>query len=161
MKIVVWQLVLLNCVFGTMVTADDDWIHEVRKLQAGQFMQACNQAFMNDMSHDSYLMSDFAADVTKFCSEFSVERSSCPNNGFKGLQVDFQDAFFRHASQHMGSNLSRFPVSALMSIGDTGYIISDKTMIELDAMKNDLCVQMQTAFGGEFRITILLSGCVQ
>lgn len=157
MKVAVWRLALVPCLFSTMATAEEDWIEKVRRLQVGEFMQACNNVFMSDMSQNSYLMSDFANDVTSFCAQFATKKSICPNSGFRGLQLDFQDAFFRSASQHMNVPMSRFPVGALTTIGDTGYIFSQKTQPELDAMKNDLCVQMQTAFGGECRRIILQS----
>jgi hypothetical protein len=157
MKTAAWQLVLWPCVFATFAKGEEDWIQNVRKLQAGQFMQVCNQVFMSDLPRNSYLMSDFANDVGTFCTQFSTEKSICPNGGFESLQVDFQDAFFRHASQHMGTPMARFPASALARLGDTGYIVSDKTLIELDVMKNDLCVQMQTAFGG--KLLKLVSSC--
>ena len=149
MKISACYLVLWTFALATVANAEEDWIQNVRKLQAGQFMQVCNQVFMRDMPRKSYLMSNFANDVGSFCSQFSTKKSSCPKGGFSNLQVDFQDAFFRHASQHMGSAMRRFPFSALTRLGDTGYIVSDRTVVELDVMKNDLCVQMQTAFGGK------------
>lgn len=157
MKVALWRLAMVPSLLSTVATAEEDWIENVRRLQVGEFMQACNNAFMSDMSHNSYLMSDFADDVSSFCARFATKKSICPNSGFRGLQVDFQDAFFRSASQHMNVPMSRFPVSALTTIGDTGYIFSEKTQPELDAMKNDLCVQMQTAFGGECRRIMLQS----
>ena len=149
MKTVACYLVLCAVALATVANAEEDWIQNVRKLQAGQFMQVCNQVFMKSMPHNSYLMSNFASDVGSFCSQFSTKKSICPHGGFSNLQVDFQDAFFRHASQHMGTVTRRFPSGALTRLGDTGYIVSDKTAIELDVMKSDLCVQMQAAFGGE------------
>jgi hypothetical protein len=150
MKAAIWQLALMPSLFTSMVTAEEDWMQKVRKLQVGEFMQACNQVFMSDMTANSYLMSDFANDVTVFCTQFATKKSICPQSGFRSLELDFQDAFFRSASQHMGIPMNRFPVGALTSLGDTGYIFSQKTKPELDSMKNDLCIQMQTAFGGEF-----------
>ncbi|KAG7374453.1 hypothetical protein IV203_013548 [Nitzschia inconspicua] len=132
--------------------AEEDWMEKARRLQVGDFMQVCNRVFMQDMPRNSYLMSDFAHDVTDFCAQFATQKSSCPNSGFRGLQLDFQDAFFRSASQQMGIPMNRFPVGALTSIGDTGYIFSQKTKPELDSMRNDLCIQMQTAFGGSMQI---------
>lgn len=153
MKAAVWQLVLLPSVFATMTTAvGADWKQEVRRLQdVGQFMQVCNQSFMSDMNRNSYLMSDFANDVSQFCAQFATTKSNCPQGGFQSLETDFQDAFFRSASQHMGIPMNKFPVGALTSLGDTGYIFSEKTQPELDSMRNDLCVQMQTTFGGELK----------
>lgn len=149
MKTAAWQLVLWPCVLATLATGEDDWIQNVRRLQPPEFMQVCNQVFMRDMPRRSYLMSNFATDIGSFCSQFSTKKSSCPNGGFQNLQLDFQDAFFRHAAVHAGTPMARFPFSALTRLGDTGYIVSDRTAVELDVMKNDLCVEMQTAFGGE------------
>jgi hypothetical protein len=149
MKIAVLHFALIH-VLLTIAAAEEDWMEKVRRLQGGEFMQICNQFFMSDMSHNSYLMSDFAQDVTSFCSQFATRKSICPNSGFRGLEKDFQDAFFRSASQQMGASMERFPLEALTSMGDTGYVFSEKSKPELDAMRNDLCVQMQTAFGGEY-----------
>ena len=151
MKITAWHLVLWPAVLATGTHAEEDWIQNVRKLQVGHFMQVCNGVFMREKPRNSYLMSNFASDVGSFCSQFTTKKSSCPSGGFSNLQVDFQDAFFRTASRHMGASMRRFPFSALTRLGDTGYIVSDRTAVELDAMKNDLCVQMQTAFGGMFK----------
>lgn len=159
MKHSVLQFAIFACAVATVAGAEDQWMEKVRKLQVAQFMQVCNQVFMNDMPHSSYLMSDFSRDVGNFCGQFATKKSICPNGGFRSLQLDFQDAFFRHASQHMGTTVNRFPMSVFTSMGDTGYIVSDKTKPELDAMKNDLCIQMQTAFGGKLVNDFFLKPC--
>jgi hypothetical protein len=150
MKIILWKGALMIGLRATMTAAEEDWMEKVRRMQVGEFMTVCNQVFMSDMPHNSYLMSDFANDVTSFCSQFATKKSICPNTGFRGLPLDFQDAFFRSATQNMGISLDRFPMEALTSMGNTGYIFSQKTQPELDAMRNDLCIQMQTAFGGVY-----------
>jgi hypothetical protein len=149
MKITVMHLALMSTLLTAVATAKEDWMEKARSLQVSEFMQVCNEVFMRDMPGNSYLMSDFARDVTTFCTQFATSKSICPNSGFQGLQSDFQDAFFRSASQQMGISMDKFPIAALTSMGDTGYIFSQKTQPELDAMRNDLCLQMQTAFGGE------------
>ena len=149
----VLHLALWPCVLGAMSSSnnnevEENWMQKVRKLQAGQFMSTCNQVMMGSVQGNTYLMSDFANDVGNFCTRFSTNQEQCPGSGFRSLQINFQDAFFRHAAQHMGRPMISFPMAALMQVGDTGYIISDKSQTELDAMKNDLCVEMQYAFGG-------------
>jgi hypothetical protein len=162
MKFALWHITMMPSLFVTMATAEEDWMEKVRRLQGSEFMQVCNQAFMSDMQHNSYLMSDFAHDVTSFCSQFATKKSICPDSGFRGLSLDFQNTFFQSASQQMGISMDRFPIGALTSMGDTGYIFSQKTQPELDAMRNDLCVQMQSAFGGEYcyQISVIFIICV-
>jgi hypothetical protein len=35
-----------------------------------------------------------------------------------------------------------------MAMGNVGYIVSDKTALELNTMRNDLCVEIHGSFGG-------------
>jgi hypothetical protein len=152
LQFAVMQLALWPCVLGGSVQNNsNDWIQTVRKLQVGQFMDVCTDVFMNDagIRHNNYLMSDFASDLSDLCGRFSTQSVECPNSGFRGLKPNFQNAFFRHATQQTGIPMSSFPLFSLKAMGDTGYIVSDKTRIELDVMKNDLCQELHTAFGGK------------
>lgn len=128
------------------------WIDAIRKLEGGKFMPACLEAFMSPdhMQGNSYLMSDYADEVTNLCLKFAPnpDQGTCKRKSFDSLDTAFQKAFFRHATQHMAKK--KLPMFALMSMGDAGYIVSDKTGIELKAMRNDLCVEVHTAFGEDF-----------
>ena len=147
---VLWPMVLGNDAKNNNSVS---WIDRIRKLEEGKFMPTCLEAFMSPdhMQGNSYLMSDYADEVTNLCLKFAPnpDQGTCNKKGFDSLDTAFQTAFFRHATQHMAKK--KLPMFALMSMGDAGYIVSDKTGVELETMRNDLCVEVHAAFGGTLR----------
>lgn len=128
------------------------WIKTARKLQAHEFMEICGDVFMSPdhMQQHSYLMSDFADEVTNMCFKIAPnpDQGTCLGSGFGSLNSSLQNAFFRHAAQHMSKK--QMPIDLMMQWGDAGYIVSDKTSIEQDVMRNDLCVEVHESIGDEF-----------
>lgn len=152
----VLTIALCPGVHGSNVNNNDSdvWVDRARKLQTREFMDICGEVFMSQdhMQQQSYLMSDFADEVTNLCLKFAPnpDQGTCIRNGFGSLNPSFQNAFFRQASQHMGHQ--NLPISALVAMGDAGYIVSDKTSIELETMKNDLCIEVHGSFGGRLQL---------
>jgi len=157
---------LLSAVWRPGVLAENDakddastWIESARKLQADHFLKICGDVFMSPdhMQQQSYLMSDFADEVSNLCLKIAPEpdQGTCQKNDFNSLDASLQTAFFRHAAQHMGSKM--MPMETVMAWGDAGYIISNKTAIEQEMMRNDLCVEIRGSIGDEFLENIPVS----
>lgn len=131
----------------------ESWMHKARALNQREFVQACDEVFLSPehLRKNSYLMSDYAMEVTDLCLKFAPdpEQGTCRKNGFGSLGATLQNTFFQHAAHHMGRE--KLPISVLISMGDAGYIVSDKTSIELDSMRNDLCVGLHESFGGKLQ----------
>mmetsp|Transcript_7830 Transcript_7830/g.19450 ORF Transcript_7830/g.19450 Transcript_7830/m.19450 type:complete len:558 (-) Transcript_7830:138-1811(-) len=127
------------------------WIQRARKLNAREFMENCDEVFMNSehIKQHSYLMSHFAEEVTDLCLRLAPnpDQGTCRRTGFGSLDTSLKKAFFRHAVQHTNNN---FPMDLVASWGDAGYIISDKTNIEKDVLRNDLCSEVYTSIGEDF-----------
>ena len=132
------------------------WIDNARKLKTSEFIQLCNDVFMSPdhMQRQSYLMSDFADEVTDLCLRIAPnpDQGICNRKSFSSLKSSLQSAFFRHASQHMGKK--EMPIDLMMEWGDAGYIVSDKSAIEQDVMRNDLCVEVHESIGGTSSLQI-------
>jgi len=141
-------------VLGENVTdnATTFWIESARRLQTSEFMQLCSDVFMSPdhMKQQSYLMSDFADEVTSLCLKIAPnpDQGTCQRNGFSSLKSSLQNAFFRHATQHMGKK--EMPINLMMEWGDAGYVVSDKSAIEQDVMRNDLCAEVHESIGDDF-----------
>ena len=143
----------------------DGWIRHARNLSTRDFMQECDQVLMNaaHIEHHSYLMSHFADEVTDLCHMIAPnpDQGSCRSTGFESLNGSLKRAFFRQAVQHAGT--ANFPVDLVASWGDAGYIISDKSNVEKDALRNDLCSEVYSSIGGELfflhqtRVCIVIS----
>ena len=149
--------VLWSGVLGIHMGNDDrtSWLQSARRLQTDKFMQVCGDVFMSPdhMQQHSYLMSDFADEVTNLCLKIAPnpDQGICQRNGFNNLDSSLQNAFFRHAAQHMGRK--QMPISMMMEWGNAGYIVSDKTAIEQEVMRNDLCVEVHESIGGKLKFT--------
>ena len=134
------------------------WMQSARKLQANKFFEVCDEVFMSadHMQQHSYLMSDFAEEVTALCHKIAPnpDQGTCETHDFNGLDSSLQEAFFQHASQHMGDKA--MPIEMMMEWGNAGYIVSNKTAIEQDVMRKDLCVEIREAIGG--KSLLVLSG---
>ncbi|MGK3738241.1 MAG: hypothetical protein ACI90V_005088 [Bacillariaceae sp.] len=128
----------------------ESWVHRVRGLQEREFQQVCNEVFLSEdhLQKTSYFMSDYAEEVTDLCLKFAPnsDQGTCRENSFGSLGASFQNAFFTHAAHQLGRD--KLPISALMSMGNVGYIVSDKTALELNTMRNDLCVELHGSIGG-------------
>lgn len=137
------------------------WIENARKLQGDQFLNICGDVFMtiDHMQQHSYLMSDFADEVSNLCLKIAPEpdQGTCQKSDFSSLDISLQTAFFRHASQHMGSKM--MPMEMVIAWGDAGYIVSNKTSIELEMMKNDLCVEIRKSIGGRLKLNLAETLC--
>ena len=129
----------------------ESWVHRARGLQEREFQQICNEVFLSEdhLQKTSYFMSDYAEEVTDLCLKFAPnsDQGTCRENSFGSLSAGFQNAFFTHAAHQMGKDKS-LPISAIMAMGNVGYIVSDKTSLELNTMRNDLCVEVHGSFGG-------------
>lgn len=130
----------------------ESWVHRVRGLQEREFQQVCNEVFLSEdhLQKTSYFMSDYAEEVTDLCLKFAPnsDQGTCRENSFGSLGASFQNAFFTHAAHQLGRD--KLPISALMSMGNVGYIVSDKTALELNTMRNDLCVELHGSIGDAF-----------
>ena len=128
----------------------ESWVHKARALNQREFVEACDEVLLSPehLRKNSYLMSDYAMEVTDLCLKFAPdpEQGTCRKNSFGSLGATLQNTFFQHAAHHMGRE--KLPISVLISMGDAGYIVSDKTSVELDSMRNDLCVGLHKSFGG-------------
>eukprot|EP00536_Pseudo-nitzschia_multiseries_P000332 jgi/Psemu1/62571/estExt_Genemark1.C_40209 len=126
-------------------------VQRARKLNTREFMEECDQVFMNEehIKQHTYLMSHFAEEVTDLCSRLAPnpDQGTCRRSGFGSLDNSLKKAFFRQAVQHTNNN---FPMDLVASWGDAGYIISDKTNIEKDVLRNDLCSEVFTSIGEDF-----------
>lgn len=154
LRSIVLQITLWTSVLGKDYYYDDNseaWVQNVRKLvNTGNFMQECNQIFVGDESlqHHSYLMSDFSREVEDLCSRFELD-GGCPAGGFSGLPDFLQETFFQPiVGRILQGSRAPFPTKALIGLGDTGYIIPDRSMTEVDSIRNDFCVNLQGSFGG-------------
>lgn len=131
---------------------DDLWIERARQLQTREFMQICSDVLMSPdhMKQQSYLMSDFADEVTNLCLNIAPnpDQGTCQRNDFSSLKSSLQNAFFRHATQHLGKK--EMPINLMMEWGDAGYVVSDKSAIEQEVMRNDLCGEVHESIGDEF-----------
>ena len=129
------------------------WVHRALLLDPNEFIQVCKQVFLRQehLQKNSYLMSDYATEVSDLCQVFAPnpEQGTCRMNDFNSIGPSFQTTFFQHASNHM--DIEKLPINVLMSMGDAGYIVSDKSMVELNSMRNDLCVELHLSFGGTLR----------
>jgi len=149
LTIALWPRIL-----GNNANSEDTtfWIESARKLQTTEFMEVCGGVFMSPdhMQQQSYLMSDFADEVTNLCLNIAPnhDQGTCQRNGFGSLDSTLQNAFFRHAAQQMGKK--KMPINLMMEWGNAGYIVSDKTSIEQDVMRNDLCVEVHESIGDDF-----------
>ena len=167
MRSIVLPLALWTSVLGNAYHYDDNsepWVQNVRKLaETGDFMQVCNQIFVGEESvkHHSYLMSDFSREIGELCGSFELD-GGCPSGGFAGLPRFLQDAFFEPIVGRIiqGSRIP-FPTKSLIMMGDTGYIVSDKSLAEVDSIRNDFCVNLQGSFGGTRFVLILSASIVQ
>lgn len=160
LTIALWPSILGN----NEIDSDSSfWIDSARKLQTAEFMQLCDDVFMSPdhMQQQSYLMSDFADEVTNLCLKIAPnpDQGTCQRSGFTSLNSSLQDAFFRHASQHMIKK--KMPTELMMQWGDAGYIVSDKSTIEQDVMRNDLCVEVHESIGDNFIQQIPVSSIVE
>mmetsp|Transcript_8882 Transcript_8882/g.21717 ORF Transcript_8882/g.21717 Transcript_8882/m.21717 type:complete len:564 (-) Transcript_8882:86-1777(-) len=146
---IIWPGILGKEANGNDATS---WIENARKLQTSEFIQLCIDVFMSPdhMQQQSYLMSDFADEVTNLCLRIAPnpDQGTCKRNGFHSLKSSLKNAFFRHATQHMGEK--ELPIDLMMELGDVGYIVSDKSAIEQDVMRNDLCVEVHESIGDAF-----------
>lgn len=128
------------------------WVERARRLNTNEFMKICGDVFMSPdhMQQHSYLMSDFADEVSNLCVKLAPhsDQGTCQKEAFVSLDSSLQQAFFRHASQHMGNKT--MPIEMMLEWGNAGYIVSDKTAIEQDVMRNDLCVEVHESIGGKF-----------
>jgi len=128
------------------------WVHRALLLDPNEFIQVCKQVFLRQehLQKNSYLMSDYATEVSDLCQVFAPnpEQGTCRMNDFNSIGSSFQKTFFQHASNHM--DIEKLPINVLMSMGDAGYIVSDKSKVELNSMRNDLCVELHLSFGDEF-----------
>jgi len=128
------------------------WIKSARELKTAEFLNVCGEVFMSPdhLQQQSYLMSDFADEVTNLCLKIAPnpDQGVCQTTDFNNLDSALQNAFFRHAAQHMSNK--KMPVEMMMKWGDAGYIVSDKTAIEQDVMRNDLCVEVRESIGDDF-----------
>lgn len=128
------------------------WINRARRLNTKEFMVECDQVFMNSehVKQHSYLMSHFAEEVTDLCRRLAPndDQGTCRSTGFGRLDNSLKQAFFRQAVQHTGH--TDLPIDLIASWGDAGYIISDKTNIEQDELRNDLCSEVYTSIGADF-----------
>ncbi len=129
------------------------WMQSARKLQHDEFLKICGDVFMSPdhMQQHSYLMSDFADEITNLCLKIAPnpDQGTCQKDAFNTLDPSLQSAFFRHAAQHMGDKI--MPIELMVEWGDAGYIISNKTAIEQEVMRNDLCVEVRESIGGELK----------
>ena len=127
------------------------WMQSARKLEATEFLEVCDEVFMSPdhMDQHSYLMSDFAEEVMALCERIAPnpDQGTCESHNFNGLDSRLQEAFFRHASQQMGDKA--MPIEMMVEWGNAGYIVSNKTAIEEDVMRKDLCVEIREAIGGK------------
>jgi hypothetical protein len=152
MRSMILQLALLSPVLGKVHYNGDNaepWVQNVRKLvESGDFMQVCRETFVGDSLDHSYLMSDYAREVGDLCGRFEMD-GGCPSGGFGGLPEFLQDTFFEPVISRVfqGSRMA-IPTQSLMRLGDTGYIVSDKTATEVESIRNDFCVKLQGSFGG-------------
>jgi len=128
------------------------WIESARRLQANEFMELCGDVFMSPdhMQQQSYLMSDFADEISNLCLKIAPnsDQGTCQKNDFGNLDSSLQNAFFRNAGQHMGNK--KMPIDMMMEWGDAGYVVSDKSAIEQNVMRNDLCVEVHESIGDDF-----------
>lgn len=133
------------------------WIESARKLQNDKFLEVCDKVFLSPdhVQQHSYLMSDFAAEVTNLCHKIAPnpDQGTCQKHGFHSLDPSLQTAFFRHAAQHMGDKV--MPIEMMKNWGNAGYIISNKMAIEKDVMRNDLCVEVRDSIGGRLTFVFL------
>ena len=137
------------------------WIERARKLQTSEFMKLCSDVFLSPdhTQQRSYLMSDFADEVTNLCLKIAPnpDQGTCQRNGFRSLESSLQNAFFRHATYHMGKK--EMPINMMMEWGDAGYIVSDKSAIEQEVMRNDLCAEVHESIGGTFIFMQINKSC--
>jgi hypothetical protein len=155
LRSMILQFALLTPILGKEYNYGDNseaWVQQVRKLvDTGDFMQVCNQIFVGDerLTHHSYLMSDYAREVGDLCEMFEMD-GGCPSGGFADLPRFLQNIFFEPImGRIIQGNRVPFPTYSLMRLGDTGYIISDKSATEVESMRNDFCVKLQSSFGGK------------
>jgi hypothetical protein len=157
------HVALLTSVLGKEYHYGDNlepWVRSVRKLvESGDFMQVCREVFVGDrLTQQSYLMSDYAREVGELCSRFEMD-GGCPSGGFSGLPEFLQDTFFEPVvGRIIQGTRTPFPTKSLMRLGDTGYIVSDKSATEVESIRNDFCVKLEGSFGG--RQCRWVAGCL-
>lgn len=154
MRSMILTLALLSPALGNVYYHGDNaepWVHNVRKLvELGEFMQACKDVFVGDssLSNNSYLMSDYAREIGELCARYPMD-GGCPSGGFGSLPTFLQDLFFEPVvGRLMQGNGRPFPTQLLARLGDTGYIVSEESLPEIDSIRNDFCVKLQGSFGG-------------
>ena len=146
-------LLLVHSATATSTNKSNDhhkWLHSIRRLQEDDFMASCQRIFMSPgrMLRNEYLASQFAKEVGEMCETFNMA-SDCPSAEFQALPIELQSGFFNTACSHLGYGVNKpdCPIQGLSMIGDTGYVYSAKTAVELDEMRVNLCGQIGSALG--------------
>jgi hypothetical protein len=142
-----WTTVTMLLQATTAASNNEKWMQPIRRLQANDFMTSCQRIFMSPgrMQRNEYLASQFVTEVGELCESFNMA-SECPEHTFTSLPKPLQNGFFNQACLHMGLGAD-CPVESLSMMGDTGYLYTPRTAVEIDAMRTDLCVQIGNVFG--------------